>query len=175
MFGARRTVKLLGLMSLLALAGAGLHAAASAQAVDPTKAPRVAGDEILGEWWTENNEGRIRITRDKEGFYRGTTTCCEKDGKATIDVNNPKPELRNRSTLNIVLIWKLKFEDGEYVDGFVYNPRDGKTYRMEMKVIDKETLKIRGYLGISLLGQNQVWKRAHADKSGAFAPPAAAK
>lgn len=142
-----------------------------AQAMPPAPAARVAGDEILGEWWTENNEGRIRITRDKEGYYRGTTTCCARDGKPTLDVNNPKPELRNRSTLGIVIIWKLKFEDGEYVGGYVYNPRDGKTYRMEMKVIDHETLKIRGYLGISLLGQSQIWKRAHVDKNtGAVAP-----
>jgi uncharacterized protein (DUF2147 family) len=30
-----------------------------------------------------------------------------------------------------------------------------------MKVVDAETLKIRGYMGFSLLGQNQIWKRAH--------------
>ena len=41
-----------------------------------------------------------------------------RDGKPTLDVNNPKPELRNRSTLGIVIIWKLKYEDGEYVDGY---------------------------------------------------------
>lgn len=172
MLGAQ-SIKALCLVLLLGGGAVGLGAA-SAQAADPTKAARVPGDEILGEWWTENNEGRIRITRDKEGFYRGTTTCCEKDGN--IDVNNPKPELRKRSTLGIVLIWKLKYDDGEYVDGYVYNPRDGKTYRMEMKVIDAETLKIRGYMGISLLGQSQVWKRAHVDKkTGAIVPPAAAK
>ena len=163
-------------MILLLAGGAALHQNAVAQAADPTKAPRIPGDEILGEWWTEDNEGRIRVTRDKEGYYRGTTTCCEKDGKPTIDVNNPKPELRNRSTLGIVLIWKLKFEEGEYVDGYVYNPRDGKTYRMEMKVLDKETLKIRGYMGIPLLGQTQIWKRAHADKkTGTFVPPPVAR
>jgi uncharacterized protein (DUF2147 family) len=154
------------------LSGGGLTSErANAQAA----AVRVPGDEILGEWWTENNEGRVRITRDKEGFYRGTTTCCARDGKPMIDVNNPKPELRNRSMLGVVIIWKLKYEDGEYADGYVYNPRDGKTYRMEMKVLDGDTLKIRGYMGISLLGQSQVWKRAHVDKkTGAVAPPPAA-
>jgi uncharacterized protein (DUF2147 family) len=63
-----------------------------------------------------------------------------------------------------VLIWNLKFEDGAFVDGHVYNPRDGKTYRMKVEVIDKETVKIRGYMGISLLGQNQIWKRYHDEK-----------
>lgn len=175
MFGTGRSFKALCAIILL-VAGASLAHDASAQPKEPSITPRVTGDEILGEWWTEDSEGRVRITRDKEGYYRGTTTCCEKDGKPTLDVNNPKPELRNRSTLNIVLIWKLKYEDGEYVDGYVYNPRDGKTYRMKMKVIDQETLKIRGYMSISLLGQSQIWKRAHLAKKGtaAAAAPTAA-
>jgi hypothetical protein len=29
------------------------------------------------------------------------------------------------------------FEDGEYNDGYVYNPRDGDTYRFEAKIIDR--------------------------------------
>jgi len=35
-------------------------------------------------------------------------------------VNNPNPKLRARSTVGIVIFWKLKFDDGEYVDGYVY-------------------------------------------------------
>ena len=33
--------------------------------------------------------------------------------------------------------------------------------KLEKEVIDKETLKIRGYMGIEMLGQTQIWKRAH--------------
>jgi uncharacterized protein (DUF2147 family) len=83
-------------------------------------------------------------------LFRGTTTCCvhkNDEDNPDIDVHNPRPDLRSRPTLGIVLIWKLKYQDGEYVDGYVYNPRDGKTYRIEAKVIDRETLKIRGYMG----------------------------
>jgi uncharacterized protein (DUF2147 family) len=140
-----------------------------------TVAASQASDLILGEWWTEGRQGRLRFTRDRQGLFRGTTTCCVHKDEAdspSIDRYNPKPNLRTRSTVGIVLIWKLKYEDGEYVDGYVYNPRDGKTYRIEAKVIDQETLKIRGYMGISLFGQNQIWKRAHLPVQGA--PPAAA-
>jgi uncharacterized protein (DUF2147 family) len=157
---------------VLAIAALCIGANVSGQSKAPA-GPSQPGDEILGEWWTEGNEGRVKITRDKEGFYRGTTTCCEHENSKdnpSLDVNNPNASLRARSTVGIVIIWKLKFEDNEYSDGYVYNPRDGKTYRIEMKMIDKETVKIRGYMGISLLGQSQIWKRAHGDKK-----PAAAK
>ena len=122
------------------------------------------GDELIGEWWTENNEGRIRMTRDRDGSFRGTTTCCvpakpTRDHPAQ-DIHNPNPKQRSRSTVGIVLIWKLKYEgDGEYADGYVYNPRDGKTYRIDMAIIDRNTVKIRGYIGIPLLGQSQIWRR----------------
>lgn len=174
MIAIRKRVQAASIFVTLVAGAAWLLERADAQGV-PAAAPSVPGDKILGEWWTENNAGRIKITRDKEGYYRGTTTCCEHDASdkdnPPIDIHNPKPELRNRSMLGVVLIWKLKFEDGIYNDGYVYNPRDGKTYRMEMKVLDGDTLKIRGYMGISLFGQSQIWKRARPGKDGKFAPP----
>lgn len=166
MFVAQRYVTVV-CIALALISGALAGERASAQT--STRAP---GDEILGEWWTENNEGRIRITRDKEGYYRGTASCCAREGQPALDVHNPKPELRNRTTVGIVIIWKLKYEQGEYAGGYVYNPRDGKTYRMEMKLLDHDTLKVRGYLGISLFGQSQIWRRAKVDrKTGAVLPP----
>ena len=71
------------------------------------------------------------------------------------------PALRNRPLLGSVLVWHLVPDDGEYVDGYVYNPRNGETYRMKAEATGKTTLKVRGYLGISLLGQSQIWTRAN--------------
>lgn len=121
-------------------------------------------DELLGEWWTEGHEGRIRFTRDRDGTYRGTTSCCipaKAKPEDLKDIHNPKPEQRSRPTMGLTIIWKLNYDDGEYTGGYVYNPRDGKTYRFKVKVIDRETVQIRGYMGIPLLGQSQVWKRYH--------------
>lgn len=145
-----------------------LFAVVALQLVEPASAEEKAApaDQLLGEWWTEDNEGRIQMARYKDGTYRGVTTCCvhnDDAGKPILDVHNPNPSLRSRSTVGVVLIWNLKYENGEYVDGHVYNPRDGKTYRMKMEIVDRETLKVRGYLGIALLGQTQIWKRAHLD------------
>ena len=141
------------------------------------KAAASKADAILGEWWTEKNEGRVLIKRDKDGSFHGLTTCCQHNNDPNnpkTDINNPNPKQRGRSTTGIVIFWKLKYDpdDDEFTDGYVYNPRDGKTYRIEMKVLDAETLKIRGYMGISLLGQSQIWKRAHLKPGeGAAARP----
>jgi len=76
------------------------------------------------------------------------------------DVNNPNPKFRERKLKGIVIMWNLKFEDGEYVDGYCYNPRDGNTYRVKMKILGQNSLRIRGYLLVPLLGQSQDWVRA---------------
>lgn len=126
-----------------------------------------ARDALLGEWWTRDNEGRVRFTRHSDGTFRGTTTCCVPDQpspeRPATDIHNPDPKLRGRSTVGIVIIWNLAYDDGEYSGGYVYNPRDGKTYRFAVQVIDRDSIEVRGYLGIPLLGQSQVWKRVRAD------------
>jgi uncharacterized protein (DUF2147 family) len=136
---------------------AGMAAPPPARA-QPLDAAAPSPDAILGEWWTEGKEGRFRFVRGPDGTYSGILVGGDRPGT---DVNNKDPALRGRSLLGAVLIWHLRPDDGEYVDGYVYNPRNGETYRMKAELTGKTTLKIRGYLGISLLGQSQVWTRAN--------------
>jgi uncharacterized protein (DUF2147 family) len=143
-------------------------AAAPATAHGPARAKRDQGPALpagalVGEWWTEAREGRVRFERARDGTYRARTSWRargpDSNDAPILDRNNPNPKLRARKVLGIVLIWNLTFDDGEYEGGYVYNPRDGDTYRFEAELLDPDTLKIRGYLGISLLGQSQIWKR----------------
>ena len=117
---------------------------------------KLGEDAIVGEWWTEDRDGRIRFFKAKTGTYTGRLVWSKKPRK---DTENDDPALRSRPIVGIVLIWKLRYEDGEYVDGYVYNPEDGNTFRIEVKVLDRNSLKIHGYVGISLLGQSQIWTR----------------
>jgi uncharacterized protein (DUF2147 family) len=116
------------------------------------------GDELLGEWWTEGKEGRVKIVKTKSGLFEVVLL----DGKDVDkkDENNPEPKLRERKLRGIVLMWNLRFDGEEYVDGYCYNPRDGETYRVKMKITGPSTLRLRGYLAVPLLGQSQDWTRA---------------
>jgi uncharacterized protein (DUF2147 family) len=142
--------------ALLLTAGSAPPAGAEqhAQQYESTAPPP---DAIVGEWWTEGKEGRIRFVRSEDGTYTGILVGGNDPGT---DVNNKDPALRKRPLLGSVLMWHLCPDDGEYVDGYVYNPRNGKTYRMKAELTGKTTLRIRGYLGIALLGQSQTWTRA---------------
>jgi uncharacterized protein (DUF2147 family) len=125
-------------------------------------------NELVGEWWTEGNQGRIRFVRAQDGTFRGIRTCCNTKQTAdnpVRDIHNPNPGLRGRPTVGITIIWGLVYDDGEYSKGYVYNPRDGKTYRMQAELIESDRLRIRGYLAIPLLGKSQVWKRVQEQRA----------
>lgn len=117
-------------------------------------------ESILGEWCTQKEENRpparVRFVRAQDGTYMGILSWSSEPRK---DVNNKDPKLRERSVVGIVLMWNLRYDDGEYVGGYVYNPEDGGTYRMHAEVLSPESLKVRGYLGISLFGQTKMWSR----------------
>jgi uncharacterized protein (DUF2147 family) len=130
--------------------------AESSLGADPLETSYPA-DTLVGNWWTEGKEGLMKIEKTKSGRYQVSMLSGKDENKK--DVKNPDPKLRERKLKGIVIIWNLKFEDGEYVDGYCYNPRDGNTYRAKMKITGPNSLQIRGYVMIPLLGQSQDWTR----------------
>jgi uncharacterized protein (DUF2147 family) len=159
--------RLHGLIVAILIAGAfGAPRIASAQVFRTDEAMPLAtkypSDAILGEWCTQKEEnrppGRIKFVRAADGTYTGIVSWLSEPTK---DVHNKDPKLRDRPVVGIVLMWHLRYEDGEYVDGYVYNPEDGDTYRFKAEVLSPESLQIRGYLLVPLLGQNKVWTRFH--------------
>jgi len=119
-------------------------------------------DKILGIWLSETKEGKIRVYRVGNKYFGRliwSKNMYAADGKTSNkDSKNENKSLRNRDLKDLVLLNNLVYDDGEYVGGTIYDPKNGSTYKCYMKP-NGDRLDIRGYIGISLIGRTSVWTR----------------
>ena len=116
---------------------------------------------VEGRWLTQEKDGWIRITLvgdSLEGSIAGAPPGSPSERE--FDDRNPDPALRNRPLDGLTIMTGFEYDgDGRWKSGTVYDPNSGKTYRCTITQVDDNTLKIRGYIGVSLFGRSETWTR----------------
>ena len=118
--------------------------------------------DIEGRWLSGDKSGWIDIRLidgNPVGIAAGSTTKKESD-PPRLDEFNPDPALQNRSLLGITILHGFEYKgDHVWKGGTIYDPNTGKTYKSSMVLVDKNILKVRGFIGISFLGRSDTWTR----------------
>ena len=129
-------------------------------------AQEVGADDILGTWLNEDKDAHVNIYKENDKYYGKIVwlknPIDEETGKPKLDDENEDESLRTRPVMGLLLLRDFVFDgDDEWEDGRIYDPKNGKDYKcyMEFKDDTKNTLKVRGYIGISLLGRTTYWTR----------------
>ncbi len=118
--------------------------------------------DVEGRWLTQEGDGwiTIQLVGDSlEGSVAGSPDPKQREERE-FDDRNPDPNLRTRLLDGLTIMTGFEYKgDGHWSGGTVYDPNSGKTYKCTVKQLDANTLKIRGFIGISLFGRSETWTR----------------
>jgi uncharacterized protein (DUF2147 family) len=116
-------------------------------------------DAILGKWLTENGQAIFEFYRVGSEYRALLVPLKNPESK---DINNPIDSLKGRKLRGATIIYGLNYDEKkkQWLNGWIYNPQDGKTYHCFCALkTNRSEMLFRGYLGVKLLGQSQIWKR----------------
>lgn len=119
-------------------------------------------DAILGKWINSTGEAHLEISKRSDKFFGKIVWLKDpKDEKGNVktDYKNPVASLRSKPIIGLEILKNFTFEDGKWTDGNIYDPKSGKVYSCTMTLNANGDLNMRGYIGVSLLGRTEVWKR----------------
>ena len=118
---------------------------------------------IFGKWYNKDETGKIDSVIE---VY-------EKDGKAfakIIEITHPKGQNavcdlcegknKGKKILGLNILADLEKDGNEWSEGTILDPNNGKIYTCYIELINPNKLKIRAYIGVSLLGRTVYWERA---------------
>lgn len=119
--------------------------------------------------------GRWKTVDDATGKINSVVKIWEQDGKlygqieklVDPDPNDPDPrcvrcsgDLKGQRLVGLRIIWDLRNDGDQWTGGQILDPGSGKTYRCSISVTDGgKKLRVRGFIGLSLLGRTQYWLR----------------
>lgn len=126
-------------------------------------------EDIIGLWQSIDDKtgapkALVEIRKEADNTYAGKvvklTPRAGYTPKETC-VNCPPP-YTNKPIIGLDVVTGLKSTDGlNYTSGRILDPNTGKLYSLKAKLSSNgKRLHLRGYLGISALGRNQIWIRA---------------
>ena len=119
-------------------------------------------DSILGKWYTAGEKAVVEIYKNGNSYCGKIIWLKEpknENGTDKMDIHNPDESKKRRPVIGINIVEGFQYKGkNKWVDGDIYDPDNGKTYSCYMKLEGNE-LKVRGYIGISLIGRTTVWTR----------------
>ena len=107
-------------------------------------------DAICGYYYAKDpfsKEGsQVKIYKAKDGTYEGIVCWVE------------NPAKKNYLNYKFLRGFTYNAKEEEWQNGTIHHPGNGKTYKSYIKLTDNG-IKVRGYVGFSLLGMSMTWPR----------------
>ena len=130
----------------------------------PLLAQAQAKDTPVGLWKTIDDETKqakslVRIT-EKDGVLTGKIEKLLDPSKAESKCEKCTDDRKDKPVQGMTILTGLKKGDGEWNEGQILDPNNGKVYKAKATIRDAgKQLEVRGFIGIAALGRSQMWVR----------------
>jgi len=120
-------------------------------------------NQIEGVWITQDDEtgkkkSEVLLYKNEGKLYGKILNLLLDEDKGKLCVNC-KGENKNLAIEGMVIVEGLELNGKTWEEGTILDPKSGKTYSCYITFENDNTLKVRGYIGFSLLGRTQKWIR----------------
>lgn len=108
-------------------------------------------DRIVGTYKAKlsHNDAKIKVFKYQDGYRMQICWLKEPNeanGSPKLDKKNPDKSKRSNPMTQVVLIDKVTYEKGIWKNGIIYDPKGGRTYKVELK-LEGQQLEVKGKLG----------------------------
>lgn len=109
---------------------------------------------------THEPNGKVKIY-EEDGVYYGKIVGSNDPKNKKVDYcQNCPGEFKDKPVAGLRFMWGFERQGNKYQGGHILDPNTGNVYNASMHLVENgQQLNMRGYLGISLLGSTQKWKR----------------
>lgn len=82
-------------------------------------------------------------------------------GRPLVDGLNKNAAKRGAPICGLQIIGEAKPQaDGSWDKGWIYDPEQGSSFDVELRLRNPETLQVKGYMGVKFLSETFLWRRA---------------
>lgn len=125
---------------------------------------RSGGDDIVGTWQVGSKEAHVTIFKTGSYYYGKISWLKnphDEHGKPKTDIKNHDEQQRGKHILGLLLLKSFEYNAHEntWDKGTIYDPKNGKTYSCKLSMTNMNTLEVRGYVGISMIGRTDTWTK----------------
>lgn len=123
-------------------------------------------NQIEGVWITQDDEtgkkkSEVLLYKNEGKLYGKILNLLLEEDKGKLCVNC-KGENKNLAIEGMVIVEGLELNGKTWEEGTILDPKSGKTYSCYITFENDNILKVRGYIGFSLLGRTQKWIRKNS-------------
>ena len=124
----------------------------------------ISSQTIFGKWNSKNvDTGEIDSVIEvymKDGKAFAKIVEIKDTGRQSAVCDLCTGKNKDKPILGLNILTGLEKDEEEWSGGKILDPRNGKIYKCYIQLDGANKLKIRGYIGLALLGKTAFWERS---------------